>query len=329
MGELKLTQAIVAPLYANSINWQDKRVFITGATGLVGQWLTRALLARGADLVILVRDGVPPMHEFNWTCNIVRGDVCDQPLMERILNEYDVEVIFHLAAMAIVSYANEHPVGAYQTNVMGTVSLLEAVRQVKPEARIALASSDKAYGIGDHLPYTEDMPLSGRNPYDCSKACQDLIAQSYQLTQGLHVAISRCGNIYGGGDLNWNRLIPNTVRRLMRGETPVVYGTGYETRDLFYVEDVVKAYLTLIEKNATGPYNFSTGEELTVSSVISTICRLMEKPVHYNTLNQAWGQIPNQVLDSSKARTELGWIPEYTLESGLARTIQWYREYLK
>lgn len=312
-----------------AVNWQDKRVFVTGATGLVGQWLTKALLARGVDLTILARDGVPVLQEFTLTSNVIRGDVTDQELMERILNEYDIEIIYHLAAMAIVSYANEHPRGAYETNVMGTVSILEAARQIKPQAKIIVASSDKAYGDCDHLPYTEDTPLIGRNPYDCSKSCQDLIAQSYLLTQGLHVAISRCGNIYGGGDLNWNRLIPNTVRRLVRGETPVIYGTGYETRDLFYVEDVVNSYLLLAERDATGPYNFSTGEELTVRSVIETICRIMGKPVHINTLNQARGQIPNQVLDSSKARAELGWTPEYTLESGLTKTISWYETYLE
>ena len=308
--------------------WEDRRIFVSGATGLVGQSLTRALLARGADVVILVRDGVPDMFQFEHTCNIVRGDVRDQQLMERILNEYDIEVIYHLAALSIVAFGNELPFGAFAVNIMGTVSVLEAARRIKPMARIVVASSDKAYGDCDHLPYTEDMPLQGRNPYDCSKSCQDLIAQSYLLTQGLHVAISRCGNIYGGGDLNWNRLIPNTVRRLIRGETPVIYGTGFETRDLFYVEDCVSAYLTLIEKDATGPYNFSTGDELSVISVIATICRLMDRPVHYNTLNQAKGQIPNQVLDSSKARLELDWLPEYSLESGLLKTIQWYREYL-
>jgi len=311
-----------------AVNWLDKRVFITGATGLVGQWLTRALLERGATPVLLVRDGVPGMYEFTDNCVIIRGDVRDQTLMERILNEYDIEIIYHLAAMAIVSYANEHPVGAYSTNIMGTVSLLEAARRVKPGAKIAVASSDKAYGECDHLPYREDTPLKGANPYDCSKSCQDLITQSYQLTQALHIAISRCGNIYGGGDLNWNRLIPNTIRRLVRGDTPVVYGSGAETRDLFYVGDVVNAYLTLIERDATGPYNFSTGEELTVRSVIETICRLMDKPVHYDTLNQMRGQIPNQVLDSSKARQELGWTPLFTLEAGLQETIAWYEEYL-
>jgi CDP-glucose 4,6-dehydratase len=310
------------------MNWQDRRVFITGSTGLVGQWLTRALLEKGANPVILIRDGVPAMWQFAEHCTIIRGDVIDLPLMQRILNEYDIEIVYHLAAQAIVKQANEHPYNTYRTNIMGTVALLEAARTVKPDARVVVASSDKAYGDSMVLPYTEQTALLGRNPYDCSKSCQDLIAQSYHLTQGLHVAITRNGNIYGGGDLNWNRLIPNTIRRLIRGNTPVIYGAGSETRDLFYVEDVVNAYLTLVEKDATGPYNFSTGEELTVKSVIETICRLMGKPVHYDTLMMLKGEISYQVLDSTKARQELGWKPCYTLEAGLAKTIDWYREYL-
>lgn len=311
-----------------SVNWQDKRVFITGGTGLVGQWLTRALLDRGVHPVLLIRDGVPSMWQFADTCTIIRGDVRDQTLMERVLNEYDIEIVYHLAAMAIVKYANDHPANSFSTNIMGTVALLEAARRVKPDVRIVVASSDKAYGDSLTLPYTEQTPLLGRNPYDCSKSCQDLIAQSYLMTQDMHIAITRNGNIYGGGDLNWNRLIPNTIRRLVRGNTPVVYGAGSETRDLFYVEDVVNAYLCLVEKDATGPYNFSTGEELTVKSVIETICRLMGAPIHYDTLMQIRGEISYQVLDSSKARQELGWSPGFTLEQGLTRTIDWYREYL-
>lgn len=310
-------------------NWQDKRVFITGSTGFVGQWLTRALIEREASPVLLVRDGVPAMWQFVENCTIVRGDVRDTHLLRRILTEYDIEVVYHLAAMAIVSQANVLPYEAYSTNIMGTVSLLEAMRTTRPDVRVVVASSDKAYGDNVTLPYTEQTPLLGRNPYDCSKSCQDLIAQSYLMTQGLHIAITRNGNIYGGGDLNWNRLIPNTIRRLLRGHTPVVYGAGSETRDLFYVEDVVNAYLCLVEQDAIGAYNFSTGEELTVKSVIETICRLMERPVHYDTLNLTRGEISYQVLDSTKARLELGWKPQYTLEAGLRRTIAWYREYLE
>jgi CDP-glucose 4,6-dehydratase len=312
----------------NRYNWQDKRVFVTGATGLVGQWLTAELLSLGASPVILVRDGVPNMWQFADVCTIIRGDVRDTNLISRILAEYDIDVVYHLAAMAIVTQANSLPYEAYSTNIMGTVSLLEAARRTRPDVRIVIASSDKAYGDSVILPYTEQTPLMGRNPYDCSKSCQDMIAQSYYMTQGLHVAITRNGNIYGGGDMNWNRLIPNTIRRLLRGQTPVVWGAGTETRDLFYVEDVVNAYLTLVEKDATGAYNFSTGEELTVKSVIETICRLMDKPVSYDTLNMTRGEISYQVLDSTKARQELGWHPLYTLEAGLAKTIAWYEEYL-
>ena len=309
--------------------WQDKRVFITGATGFVGQWLTRALLERGAYPVILVRDGLPEMHQFNGTCAIVRGDVRDQVLIQRILNEYDIENVFHLAAQADVTFANEHPANTLSVNITGTASVLEAVRTIKPNAMVVIASSDKAYGESDHLPYTEDTPLEGRNPYDCSKSCADLVALSYIYSFGLRIAITRCGNIYGGGDLDLKRLVPNTIRRLLRGQTPVIYGYGTETRDFFYVEDVVSAYLTLAEKDARGPYNFSMGEEITVRRMIETICRLMDQPVHVHTFNQPRGMIAYQVLDSSRARMELGWSPQFTLEAGLAKTIKWYEDYLK
>jgi CDP-glucose 4,6-dehydratase len=273
------------------MDWRDKRIFVTGATGLVGQWLTRALLERGAHPVLLVRDGVPDMWQFVETCFIVRGDVRDQALIERALNEYDVDCVFHLAAQADVIHANAHP--------------------------------SNTFGV-----YTEDTPLQGRNPYDCSKSCADLIALSYLHTFNLRIAITRCGNIYGGGDLDFKRLVPNTIRRLVRGQTPVIYGCGTETRDFFYVEDVVGAYLTLAEKDARGPYNFSMGEEITVRRMIETICKLMDAPVHIQTLNQPAGMIAHQVLDSSRARMELGWKPGYTLEEGLGKTIGWYREYL-
>ena len=310
------------------MTWRDCNVFITGATGFVGQWLTRSLLRLGARPVLLVRDGVPEMAQFAATCAIVRGDVCDQKLIERILNEYDIQTVFHLAAQADVTFANVHPANAYQTNIMGTVALLEAVRRVKPDAMVVVASSDKAYGDSGHLPYTEATPLEGRNPYDCSKSCADLVALSYLHSFGLRIAITRCGNIYGGGDMDFKRLVPNTVRRLLRGQTPVIYGCGTETRDFFYVEDVVRAYLTLVEKDARGPYNFSMGEEMTVRQVIETICHLMDAPVHVQTLNEPKGMIAYQVLDSSRARDELGWTPVYSLESGLQKTIEWYREWL-
>ena len=313
----------------NGNQWQDKRVFITGGTGLVGQWLTRALLSRGAHPVILVRDGLPILYDFVHDCAIIRGDIRDQALIERALNEYDIEVVYHLAAQADVTYANEHPANTLSTNIQGTVSVLEAVRRIKPQAMVVVASSDKAYGDSDRLPYTEDMPLEGRNPYDCSKSCSDLVALSYLHYFGLHVAITRCGNIYGGGDLDWKRLVPNTVRRILRGQTPVIYGCGTETRDFFYVEDVVGAYLCLAERDARGPYNFSYGEEISVRQMIETICKIMGAPVHVQTLNNPQGMIAHQVLDSSRARTELGWSPQFSLEDGLRKTIAWYEEYLR
>jgi len=310
------------------MDWLDTNVLVTGATGLVGQSLTRALIIRKVKPVILVRDGVPLMYQFTDTCTIVRGDIRDQALIERVLNEYAIDVVFHLAAQADVIFANQHPANAFSVNITGTVSLLEAVRRIQPGAMVVIASSDKAYGDSDRLPYTEDTPLEGRNPYDCSKSCADLVALSYLHTFGLRVAITRCGNIYGGGDLDWKRLVPNTVRRLLRGQTPVIYGCGTETRDFFYVGDTVEAYLMLVEKDARGPYNFSMGEEITVRRMIETICQIMSVPVHVQTLNNPQGMIANQVLDSSKARHELGWKPLYTLEEGLRKTIDWYRDYL-
>ena len=299
---------------------------MTGGTGFVGGWLTRALLDRGANVVMLVRDRQPEPHPEGAI--VVYGDVRDQALMKRVLNEYSINTVYHLAAQAIIQKANEYPAETYSTNVDGTIAILEAARVIRPETKVIIASSDKAYGDCVTLPYHEDTPLEGRNPYDCSKSCADLIAQSYLHTYGLNVAITRCGNIYGPGDLSWHRLIPNTIRRVLRGLTPVVYGAGSETRDYFYIHDVVSAYLTLAEKDATGPYNFSTGTEWSVKETIELICEVMGVPVSMVVKGQTKGEISYQCLDSTKARVNLGWKPAYTFEDGLRESIDWYREYL-
>jgi CDP-glucose 4,6-dehydratase len=308
------------------MTWQDIPVFVTGGTGFVGQYLIRHLLHSGACVTALVRDDV--LTPLPCPINRIHGDVCNQKLIERVLNEYNISTVFHLAAQADVTFANEHPSNTYETNILGTVSVLDAVRRIKPEAMVVIASSDKAYGDADTLPYTEETPLVGRNPYDCSKSCADLVALSYLHSFNMRIAITRCGNIYGGGDTDWKRLVPNTIRRIVRGQTPVVYGYGDETRDFFYVEDVVNAYLTLAEKDARGPYNFSMGQQISVREMIETICILMDEPCQITALNNPRGMIKHQWLNSTRARVELGWKPLYTLEEGLAETIKWYREYL-
>ena len=227
--------------------WKNRSVFITGASGLLGSWLTRDLLQKGAHIVALVRDWVPESALLSSadlkSVTVVRGDVCDGSLLARALCEYEIETVFHLAAQAIVGTARANPKSTFEINVGGTVNLLEAARQAPRVKQILIASSDKAYGAHDALPYNEDTPLRGRHPYDCSKSCADLIAQSYAWTYGLPVGITRCGNLYGGGDLNWNRLIPGTIRSVFEGNAPVIRSDGKFTRDYLYVEDGVSAYV--------------------------------------------------------------------------------------
>src|SRR6202051_1157479 len=247
--------------------WKDRSVFVTGGTGLLGSWLVKQLLEAGSNVVCLVRDWVPQSELVRSRrieqVNTVRGEVTDRDLIERALGEYEVEVVFHLAAQTIVGIANRNPVSTFSTNIEGTWNLLEACRRSPRVASIVVASSDKAYGDQEHLPYREDAPLQGRHPYDVSKSCADLIAQTYAHTYGLPVAVTRCGNFYGGGDLNWNRIVPGTIRSVLRGERPIVRSDGRYVRDYFYVEDGANAYITLAEALAARPdlkgeaFNFS------------------------------------------------------------------------
>lgn len=318
--------------------WRDRPVFVTGATGLVGGWLVKRLVAAGADVVCLVRDWVPQSELIagGWTdkVRVVRGDLCDQPLMERILGEYEVGTVMHLAAQAIVGIANRNPVGTFETNVAGTWKLLEACRRSPLVKQIVVASSDKAYGDCETLPYNEDTPLAGRHPYDASKSCADLIAQSYASTFGLPVCITRCGNFYGGGDLNWNRIIPGTIRSILRGQRPVIRSDGQFVRDYFYVEDGVAAYMLLAEKMAERPqlageaFNFSNDVPLTVIQLVDLIRQSLGSELSPEILGQASHEIRAQYLSSAKARQLLDWAPLYSLEEGLARTMAWYREFL-
>jgi CDP-glucose 4,6-dehydratase len=291
----------------------------------------------GADVVCLVRDWVPAsalVASGQMTqVKVVRGDVRDQVLLERILGEYEVDAVFHLAAQTIVGIASRNPISTFETNVQGTWALLEACRRSPRVRRIVVASSDKAYGQHDTLPYTEETPLRGRHPYDVSKSCADLIAQSYSATYSLPVAITRCGNLYGGGDLNWSRIVPGTIRSVLRGERPIVRSDGTSRRDYLYVEDAAHACLRLAEALESQPevagqaFNFGHNRPLTVCEMVERILALCGRAdLTPEILGAASGEIPHQYLDSSRARAMLGWEPRFSLDEGLKRTIAWYRQ---
>lgn len=318
--------------------WLDRATFITGATGFVGGWLTQRLVDEGADVVCLVRDWVPKCDLVRYglieNVKTVRGDVGDQALLERGLGEYEVETVIHLAAQTIVPIANRNPVSTFEANIGGTWALLEACRRSPTVKQIILASSDKAYGAHKILPYDEDLPLQGRHPYDVSKSCADLIAQAYAITYGLPVVITRCGNFYGGGDLNWNRIVPGTVRSVLRGNSPVIRSDGKFVRDYFYVEDGAAAYMLLAEKlsedsNLRGlAFNFSNESKITVLELVEKILSLMNSELTPEVRNEATNEIHDQYLSATRAREVLEWRPLFTLEEGLEKTIRWYRKFL-
>lgn len=319
--------------------WQDRPTLVTGGTGLVGGWVVRRLLDLGADVVCLVRDWVPQSmligDGLSSRIKLVRGDVRDQPLLERVLGEYEVDTVIHLAAQTIVGIANRNPASTFETNVGGTWSLLEACRRSPMVKQIVMASSDKAYGSHEQLPYGETAPLQGRHPYDVSKSAADLIAQSYAVTYGLPVAITRCGNFYGGGDLNWNRIVPGTIRSVIRGERPIIRSDGTYIRDYFYVEDGAASYLELAEALAGKAelrgesFNFSNENPMTVIEVVDRVLTLMGSDLKAEIRNEATNEIRAQYLSAQKARRLLAWSPLYTMEEGLTRTIGWYRDFFR
>ncbi|MFH0958384.1 MAG: NAD-dependent epimerase/dehydratase family protein [Pseudomonadota bacterium] len=316
--------------------WQDRPTFVSGGTGLLGGWLVRRLVELDADIVCLVRDWVPQselVHAQLEHVKVVRGDICDRPLLERILGEYEIDTVFHLAAQTIVGVANRNPISTFETNIRGTWTLLEACRRSLRVRAIVTASSDKAYGEQEQLPYNEDTPLQGSYPYDVSKSCADLLAQAYARTYKLPVAITRCGNFYGGGDLNWNRIVPGTIRSVLRGQQPVIRSDGHYVRDYFYIEDAAAAYILLAEKLAQNPdlhgeaFNFSNETPVSVIELVERILQLMgsdSKPV---IRNEATNEIRQQYLRANKARLLLGWQPIFTLDEGLKQTISWYKEF--
>jgi len=319
--------------------WLDRPTFVTGATGLVGGWLVRRLVEAGADVVCLVRDWIPQSELMRAglvdKIKVVRGDVCDQSLMERTLGEYEVDTIIHLAAQTIVGVANRNPVSTFEANITGTWSLLEAARRSPTVKQIVVASSDKAYGDHEILPYSEDAPLQGRHPYDVSKSCADLIAQAYGKTYNLPVAITRCGNFYGGGDLNWNRIVPGTIRSVLRGQRPVIRSDGHYVRDYFYVEDGAVANMVLAEGLAGNAelrgqgFNFSNEIQVTVIELVRRILELMNSDLEPDVRNEATNEIRHQYLSAAKAKSMLEWQPHFTLDEGLRRTIDWYKSFFE
>jgi CDP-glucose 4,6-dehydratase len=319
-------------------NWLNKNVFVTGCTGLLGSWLTEELINLGANVICLVRDYVPLSRIYKEglidKISVISGSLEDYYVIERALNEYEVEVIFHLGAQAIVPIANNNPFSTFESNVKGTWVLLEACRRNRKVNKILIASSDKAYGEHKILPYTEEMPLIGRNPYDVSKSCADLIAQMYFYHYEIPICVTRCGNLFGGGDLNFNRIVPGTIRSVFYNERPVIRSDGKYVRDYFYVKDAAKVYILLAEKmddsSIVGQaFNFGNDTPMTVLEITNEILSLMNRlDLEPIILNQAKGEIPRQYLSSKKAREMLQWKPTFSLREGLLETIEWYKDYL-
>ncbi|WP_460293538.1 GDP-mannose 4,6-dehydratase [Clostridium tertium] len=318
--------------------WNNKNVFITGGTGFLGSYLVKKLVNYGANVTILVRDYIPQSNiyvgEEYKKVNVVHGALEDYLLIERTLGEYEIDTVFHLAAQAIVGVANRNPLGTFKSNIEGTWNILEAARKSPLIKQVIVASSDKAYGDQEKLPYDENMPLQGKHPYDVSKSCADLIAQTYYETYKLPVCITRCGNLYGGGDLNFNRIIPQSIQSILNNKAPVIRSDGSFIRDYFYIEDAVDAYINLAEKvvelNLGGQaFNFSNEIQLTVLELVNKILKIMGSCMKPIILNQGSNEIIHQYLSAKKARTVLGWSPNYTIDEGLSKTIEWYKDFLK
>ena len=319
--------------------WRGRRVFITGCTGFLGSWLTAALIERGAVVIGLVRQQEPESQLVRsgliGQVEQVSGELLDYALLRSTLVECAIDTVFHLAGQTIVGVANREPVATFETNIRGTWLLLEAARQTPTVRGIVIASSEKAYGEQLNLPYREEFPLQGRHPYEVSKSCADLIAQSFAHTYGQAIAVTRCSNLYGGGDLNWNRLIPGTIRSLLSGERPVIRSDGSFRRDYLYVADAVRGYLMLAERltepGVRGqPFNLGSGCPVSALDVVRTIVALSGHPEWDPIiLNEVKHEIQDEYLSPDKADAAIGWRPQYSLEAGLEEAMRWYRAYLR
>lgn len=323
----------------NRVFWRDRPVFVTGGTGLVGSWLVKRLIQAEADVICLIRDWVPQSELVRSQdiekVKVVRGDIRERDALERALGEYEVDTVIHLAAQTIVTIANRNPISTFETNIAGTWNLMEACRRSPKVKQIVVASSDKAYGDQQSLPYNEETPLQGQHPYDVSKSAADLISSTYAKSYGLPVAITRCGNFYGGGDMNWNRIIPGTIRSIIRGQNPVIRSDGEYVRDYFYVEDGAAAYMLLAEQLAVRPelggeaFNFSNEIQISVKEIAHKLLRLMNSNLELEILNEASNEIRRQYLNAEKARQVLNWRPLFSLDKALSITIDWYKDFLR
>lgn len=318
--------------------WKNQKVLVTGCNGFLGSWLTQSLVNAGAEVTGLIRDVLPRSNfvrlGLSDQIQSVYGSLEDYWTLERILNEFEIDTVFHLAAQTQVTFANRNPIATFDSNIKGTWNLLEACRRSPWVKRIIVASSDKAYGDHPILPYSEEAPLRGEHPYDVSKSCADLIALSYFKTYQLPVCITRCGNLYGGGDLNFNRIVPGSIRSAFLNEPPIIRSDGKFIRDYVFVQEAVDAYLLLASKmNELGlrgeAFNFN-GETLNTLDITNRILeRMGKKDLKPIILNQASGEIRDQSLLAKKAEKMLGWKRRYSIEEGLDQTIAWYREFLK
>jgi CDP-glucose 4,6-dehydratase len=320
--------------------WAGRSVFVTGASGIVGSWLVKELLQRGAQVIALLHDYDPKSELIRsgdvHRISVVSGSLEEFWTLERAINRHEPDTVFHLAAQPIVSVAHRFPLQTFEANIRGTYQLLEVCRiHQQLVQRVVIASSDKAYGSQEKLPYTEDMQLQGRYPYEVSKSCTDLLAQCYAHTYSLPVAIARCGNIYGGGDLNWSRIVPATIRSLLRGERPILRSDGTFLRDYLYIKDAVGAYLSLAEglerDGVRGEaFNFSLEQPLSVLDLVAQISRAVGRTdLEPDIQNTARGEIASQYLSAAKAHEVLGWQARYAMEEGLAETVAWYRDFLQ
>ncbi len=320
--------------------WSDRVVLVTGAQGFIGSWLTERLLGEGARVVVPRRD-VPALSRFRLQgleprCDIAQVDLIAYEAVARVLNEYSIDTVFHLAAQTIVGTANRSPLSTFEANIRGTYNLLEACRTIgDPVQRIVVASSDKAYGSHEQLPYREDFELRATYPYDVSKACTDMIARSYAATYDLPVAVTRLANVYGGGDFNFSRIVPDSIRSLLAGQPPVIRSDGTPERDYIYAPDAVEGYLAIAEslegdKHRGRAWNVGAGERVSVSEIVTRLIAVSRSDLEADIRGAGvpHGEIDRQQLDSALIRAELGWTPRYSLDDGLAETYGWYREVL-